>query len=279
MAASNFDLSLKRVLVHEGGWSNHPNDPGGPTMKGVIQRVYDGYRDRKGLARQSVRNISEVELGEIYRRQFWDVVRGDDLPEGIDYVVFDGAVNSGPVQSAKWLQRALACSADGHIGEGTIDTLRMCGDYDQLVNGICDQRLRFLKSLRTWSTFGTGWGRRVSDVRRNGLAMASGSQAATPRPAVPDDPGIEEPMAKAPPPTPKESMIESKIGNGSATIGVGSAIETARQVNEAVSSSPGITDTLMKLASSPTFWIIVAVGLIAVYIWYDRRRKMKMENL
>ena len=214
MAASNFDLSLKRVLIHEGGWSNHPNDPGGPTNRGVIQRVYDGYRDRKGLARQTVRNISDAEIGEIYRLQYWSAIRGDDLPEGIDYVVFDGAVNSGPVQSAKWLQRALACSADGHIGEGTIDALRMCGDYDQLVNQICDQRLRFLRSLRTWDTFGVGWSRRVADVRKNGLAMASGPQAAS-RPVVPDDPGIDEPMAKAIPPEPKDSMIESKIGRAS----------------------------------------------------------------
>ncbi len=69
MAAANYAAALKRVLASEGGYSNHPEDPGGPTMKGVTQKVYDAYRERAGKARQSVRNISAAELQAIYRDQ------------------------------------------------------------------------------------------------------------------------------------------------------------------------------------------------------------------
>ena len=106
MAVSREKESLARVLAHEGGYSNHPNDPGGPTMKGT-QRVYDGFRKGKGLATRSVKSLTTAELNEIYVRQYWDAVQGDTLPAGVDYVVLDGALNSGPGRSIMWLQQAL----------------------------------------------------------------------------------------------------------------------------------------------------------------------------
>ena len=120
MSAERYNEALKRVLVHEGGYVNDPRDPGGATMKGVTQRTYDGYRKRLGLPSRPVSQITSAEVGEIYRRQYWAAVRGDELPAGIDYVLFDGAVNSGPVQSIKWLQRALGVSVDGVLGEATV---------------------------------------------------------------------------------------------------------------------------------------------------------------
>ena len=173
MVATNFSRSLTRVLVYEGGYSNHPADPGGATMKGVIQRVYDAYRDRKGLQRRSVRQLEESELQEIYKKQYCDAVKGDDLPPGVDLVVFDGAVISGPSQSAKWLQRALGVPADGHIGIVTLQAAKTVQNQDGLVDKICDQRLAFLRSLRTFSTFGKGWTRRVADVRSVGKAWVN----------------------------------------------------------------------------------------------------------
>ncbi|WP_246677573.1 glycosyl hydrolase 108 family protein [Mesorhizobium sp. B2-3-12] len=103
------------MLAHEGGYSNHPADPGGATMKGVTQRVYDGYRKSKGLSTRSVKGIQTAELNEIYDRQYWDAVKGDLLPAGVDYVVFDGAVNSGPGRSIMWLQQALRPAYKGPI--------------------------------------------------------------------------------------------------------------------------------------------------------------------
>ncbi|GGF53266.1 hypothetical protein GCM10007301_10920 [Azorhizobium oxalatiphilum] len=177
MVASSFDAALSRVLVHEGGYSNHPADPGGPTMRGVIQRVYDAYRTGKGLNRRPVRQIEAAEIREIYRTQYWDAVRADDLPAGLDYVVFDGAVNSGPGQSAKWLQRGLGLGADGQVGAVTLAAARASTDLPGLVEAICDRRLAMLKSLSTWPVFGAGWGRRVAEVRRDGLAWVAAGTA------------------------------------------------------------------------------------------------------
>ncbi|MCA1831236.1 MAG: glycoside hydrolase family 108 protein [Actinobacteria bacterium] len=177
MAIGNFAAALRRVLVHEGGWANHPADPGGPTMKGVTQRVYDAYREKNGKGRQTVRDISDAELQAIYRLQYANAIRFDELPAGVDYCVFDGAVNSGPPRSAIWLQKALgAAQVDGQVGVVTIEKAK-AADPAQLINAICDERMAFLRRLRTWSTFGPGWTRRVAEVRRVALAMATGAKA------------------------------------------------------------------------------------------------------
>lgn len=171
MAAANFAASLSLVLKHEGGWSNHPRDPGGATMKGVIQRVYDAYRKRNGLRKQSVRSISESELQDIYKAQYWHAIKGDALPRGVDYCVFDGAVNSGPSQSAKWLQRALGVNADGVIGMITLAAVDAHPDKAALVREICAKRMSFLQALRHWPVFHKGWSRRVAEVRADSLRM------------------------------------------------------------------------------------------------------------
>lgn len=180
---SNFDNSLKLVLVHEGGYANHPRDPGGVTLEGVTQRTYDAYRVRQGKKTQNLtsgmRNDFSwrIERDAIYRQQYWDIVRGDELPVGLDYVVFDGAVNSGASRSAKWLQRALGVRVDGVIGDVTLAAVRKHADHDALIAKILDLRLAFLKSLKTWVTFGRGWSARVNDVLKSGQAMACGSVA------------------------------------------------------------------------------------------------------
>ncbi|GJD74511.1 glycoside hydrolase family 108 protein [Methylobacterium sp. J-043] len=175
MSADRYQDAITRVLVHEGGYVNDPRDPGGATMKGVTQRTFDGYLKRNGKPSRPVRSITQAELGAVYRRQYWDAVKGDELPEGIDYVLFDGAVNSGPGQSIKWLQRALGVRVDGVIGEATVQAAEAYPDHDALVAAILERRLAFLKSLRTWKAFGKGWGRRVVEVRQIGQAWASGS--------------------------------------------------------------------------------------------------------
>ncbi|WP_201159514.1 glycoside hydrolase family 108 protein, partial [Rhodoplanes elegans] len=172
----NFGKALERVLVYEGGYSNHPRDPGGPTNKGIIQRVYDGYRRGRGDAPRSVRELTRDELVEIYRRQYWDRIQGDRLPAGVDLVVFDGAVNSGFSQSTKWLQRALGLArVDGELGEATLAAALAHPDHDALIADICARRLGMLHNLSTWDVFGKGWGRRVANVMAIGQAWASGS--------------------------------------------------------------------------------------------------------
>lgn len=181
MIEPGFDESYGRVLVYEGGFSNHPRDPGGATNKGVTQRVYDGYRRRKGLSTQSVRYISNAETREIYREQYWDAARCNALPVGVNFAVFDGAVNSGVGQSVKWLQRALAAGGyyhgpiDGDCGIGTIAGAQAHGDHDRLIADMLARRLGMLQSLKTWSDFGKGWSKRVSSTLAIAQAWASGS--------------------------------------------------------------------------------------------------------
>jgi len=154
---------LPLVLAHEGGYVNHPKDPGGATNKGVTQAVYDSYRRNRGVEPRSVREITRAEIRDIYRRQYWDMVNADDLPAGVDYAVFDYGVNSGPNRAVKDLQRLLGVGVDGQVGQETIEAVRKAADADEvkLITDYCNRRMRFLRSLRTWGTFGGGWKRRV----------------------------------------------------------------------------------------------------------------------
>ena len=117
MAKENFAACLAQVLLSEGGWSDHPADPGGATMKGITLATYRKYRP--GATKADLRAIADAEVAQIYREGYWNAVRGDDLPAGLDLVAFDAAVNSGTGRAAKWLQSAVGAVADGRIGAGT----------------------------------------------------------------------------------------------------------------------------------------------------------------
>jgi lysozyme family protein len=196
MAKHNFAGALSAVLVHEGGWADHPKDPGGATQKGVTLATYRQYRP--GATKQQLRNISHAELEHIYREGYWDEVRGDDLPSGVDLAVFDFAVNSGPARAAIYLQNIVGAAPDGKIGPLTITAVNVyCAKFGaaQLVNELCSQRLAFLERLSTWPTFGKGWGRRVAEVRKQAVAMAAGgvSTSPTPKPSPIPTSGLPEP--------------------------------------------------------------------------------------
>src|SRR5882762_7427948 len=150
MTASTYSEAYKRERVYEGGNDDDPQDPGGRTSRGIIQREYDAYRRRKGLPPQDVWKASESEIAEIYRVQYWDAVQGDELPAGVDMFVFDGAVNSGHKQSIKWLQRALGITADGVIGQVTLDALEADDDHDQIIAKMAAARSAFLWALKTF---------------------------------------------------------------------------------------------------------------------------------
>lgn len=176
----NFQLSLKRVLVHEGGKVDHPKDPGGRTNQGVTQRTYNAYRTGQSLPRRDVFLMADQERDAIYKLQYWDAIQGDKLPVGVDYVLFDGAVNSGAGQSIKWLQRALGVKADGVIGQMTLAAVDAHPDYDRLIGDIIERRFTFLAALKTWNTFGKGWTSRLRSVQAHGQAQASGAVGAPP---------------------------------------------------------------------------------------------------
>ena len=170
----NFDKCLDMALKHEGGYVNHPNDPGGETNLGISKRSYP---------REDIKGMTRKRAGEIYKRDYWDAVSGDLLPSGIDYVAFDAAINSGVSRGAKWMQRAVGVTQDGRIGPETIKACFEC-DAINVINRACTYRLSFLQNLNTWGSFGRGWQRRVDGVRAVALDMIDIKAPTAPTPTV-----------------------------------------------------------------------------------------------
>lgn len=271
--AAEFARSLSKVLVHEGGYSNHPEDPGGATMKGVTQRVYDEYRRSIGLEPMLVKNISNGELQAIYRKRYWDLAKCDKLAPGVSYAVFDGAVNSGVAQSVKWLQRALQAmclyqgAIDGIIGQGTILAAAGVNDNDQLIARICERRMAFLKALKTFKTFGKGWASRVNGVRAVGQAWASGSVGPEVSYAVGGEAKAFISDAK---PAPTMAAADGATGGG---VGSGGIAVTLQQLQDQLAPYSYSSELLGKVVAG---LIIVGAALTIgglAYRWYANRRK------
>lgn len=157
----NFNTATGWLLIHEGGYVNHPDDPGGATNRGVTQVVYNSFRKNKGLPTQSVRKITDAEVYEIYNDQYWDKIWGDKLPAGLDYALYDFAVNSGPSRAIKFIQRIVGVKDDGVMGNVTYQAIRSRNDVVGLITKLSENRLAWLKTLRHWKTFGKGWTRRI----------------------------------------------------------------------------------------------------------------------
>lgn len=160
-----FDEAFEKLIGHEGGYVNHPRDPGGETKFGITKRSYP---------REDIRNLTLERAKQIYKRDFWDKVHGDDLPYVVAFNLFDGAVNSGPSRAIKWMQEAAGVAADGIIGPQSLAAFHegpeaLAARY----NGI---RLRFMAGLSTWPTFGKGWARRIAD---NLMAITTESRPET----------------------------------------------------------------------------------------------------
>lgn len=176
MTAKNYDEALRRLLAHEGGYTNHASDPGGPTNHGITIFDYRKYVKPDATA-ADVRAMKRSEAEAIYRTKYWDAQRCDDLPGGVDYAIFDYGVNSGIGRSGRVLRRLLKLSdASSAVTDEVIAAVRRA-DARALTAALCDERLAFLQSLKTWPVFGTGWGRRVAEVRAAALAMAVSPRA------------------------------------------------------------------------------------------------------
>lgn len=170
---SNFEKCLNEVLKHEGGYVDHPADPGGMTNLGVTARTWGEWIGHEPTE-QEMRALTKEDVSPLYRRRFWDVCKCDRLDAGVDYVVFDIAVNSGTGRAAKFLQSAVGVGADGSIGPATLSAVDGSTlSAKDLVNIICDRRQKFWESLSTFPTFGKGWTRRGDAVRAEALNMVS----------------------------------------------------------------------------------------------------------
>ena len=275
---SNFERSLRLVLNSEGGYVNHPKDPGGPTNQGVTQAVYDAHRRLIGVATRPVQAITQAEVQAIYKARYWDLCQADRLPFGVDYFVFDGAVNSGVGQSVKWLQRALGAAytgpVDGLIGPATLAAVaaycKQTSGPAHLILSMADQRMAFLKALKTWPTFGRGWTARVSAVKKSALGMLDAtSPIVAPLPAVSSAPSAKA-IASDVVSSPSPAGGDLAAGAG----GVAAAIATAISQLSAFQSIPNVSTIVAVLAVSG-----VAVAIVGgLWRWYaSRRRRALME--
>jgi len=169
----NFRTALRLVLIHEGGYVDHPLDPGGATNMGITRRTLAASRaisPWRKLLKSEVRNLTRREAGRIYRARYWDVVAGDSLPSGVDYAVFDYAVNSGPARAAKALQHVVGVASDGIIGPETLRAIT-AQEAAETISKLVRYRMKFLQRLRTWKTFGRGWNSRLNGVLKQALEM------------------------------------------------------------------------------------------------------------
>ena len=167
----NFEESLAHVLKHEGGYVDHPKDPGGATNLGCTKKVWEEWIGHE-VTKDDIKALTIADVSPLYKARYWDKCRCDDLPRGVDFAVFDLAINSGVGRASKLLQRAVGVAADGAIGPATLAAVADANPRE-LATKICELRLAFLQVLPTWETFGKGWGRRVKETEKTAFNMAS----------------------------------------------------------------------------------------------------------
>lgn len=177
MAEGRFEQCLDEVLRHEGGYVDHPRDPGGATNMGITRKTLARWRKVSpwtALAKAEVARLSRAEAALIYRANYWNACRAGEMPAGLDLALFDFAVNSGPDRAVRMLQAAAGVAADGEVGPLTLTAVRTAA-VGQLINRLCDRRLGFLERLASFATFGRGWTRRVAAIRAAALVAANTS--------------------------------------------------------------------------------------------------------
>jgi lysozyme family protein len=165
----NFREALQAVLKHEGGFVNHPRDPGGMTNLGVTKKVWEAWVGHP-VGEKEMRALTPATVARLYKRRYWDAVKGDELPTGLDYLMFDFAVNAGPGRAVRTMQKALGTNPDGAIGPKTIAALKAADPTDLIAKFSMEKEL-FYKALPTFATFGKGWLRRVAEVKSHAVTM------------------------------------------------------------------------------------------------------------
>jgi len=165
----NFEESLAHVLKSEGGYVDHPKDPGGATNLGTTKKVWEEWVGHE-VTKDDIKALTVADVAPLYKARYWDKCRCDDLPHGVDFAVFDLAINSGTGRASKFLQGACGVAADGAIGPATLAAVAKMNPRE-LASKICERRLEFLQALPTWETFGKGWGRRVAETEEVAFKM------------------------------------------------------------------------------------------------------------
>lgn len=251
----NLENAIKLTFGSEGGYVDHPLDPGGPTKFGITLATLANYRHTEVTA-ADVKALGLSEAAAILDMQYWRKIWGDDLPRGVDYAMFDYAVNSGPAQAVKAAQKILGMDRDGIMGAFTLNALRTM-DPELFIASYMAARLDFLKGLSTWSTFGHGWSARVEHVRRASLAMLEKTSSVVAGKVAPKDDEAISGNANAPP----RDTRTSATPQGQASI-----TATAGSITGAIVTGSGF---LVPYADNPTIktWLILfAIVCAAVTI-------------
>ena len=178
MAKENYQECLKMILHHEGGYVNHPQDPGGMTNMGVTKRVYEEWVGHT-VSEHTMQNLTEEDVAPIYQQNYWNRVKGDDLPAGLDLCVFDFGVNAGTGRAAKYLQMLVGATKDGAIGPATLAKVKEHISKDinghsghiGIIEDYQNNRQQYYEKLKTFETFGRGWTRRVEETTKAALDM------------------------------------------------------------------------------------------------------------
>jgi len=171
---ANFDKALEAVLKHEGGFVNHPRDPGGMTNLGCTKRVWEAWVGHE-VSEEEMRALTPADVAPLYRARYWDVILGDDLPSGVDYAMFDCAINSGPKRAVLFAQKVASVAQDGSIGPKTLQAIEAyCQKHgtEAFIVEYSEAREGFLRGLDTFDVFGRGWMRRVDEVEAVASALA-----------------------------------------------------------------------------------------------------------
>lgn len=269
---TRFAACLAETLKWEGGWSNHPDDTGGATMKGIIQRVYDAWREQNGLARQTVRKITDDELNAIYSENYWAVVRGDELPAGLDLCVFDYGVNSGPARAVRYLQQVLGIAQDGHMGPVTIAAAN-AADPAETVKKLCAARRAFVRQIKSYPTFGKGWNRRIDGIEQTACTMCEAPLESAPiRPLTdPEAQAAEQGKATEEKKPVSKGTIATLAATAGAAIPTVPPVVTDNLTNASAWKSAG--ETFMALSAvawtKPTLLVVVAAGMIGA-VWLPK---------
>jgi len=166
----NFQPALTALLKHEGGFVNHPRDPGGITNLGVTKRVWEAFVGHE-VDEQTMRSLTPEMVAPLYKQRYWNAVKADDLPAGVDLCVFDCAVNSGAGRAIRFLQQAVGVKDDGLLGPATLAAVKS-KSTQQTIEKFTDIRQKFLESLFTFGDFGKGWTRRVAEVEDESKRLA-----------------------------------------------------------------------------------------------------------
>lgn len=178
MTRRTFEVALAFTLRFEGGFVDHPSDPGGVTNHGITWRTLRAHRGVP-VTRDDVRTLSRAEAASIYHARYWTPLCADELPAGVDLMTFDFAVNSGVSRAATMLQGIVGALPDGMMGPATLSAVADAHPAT-VIRILAHRRLAFMQTLKTWPVFGRGWRRRVVGAQRRALALAAEAPSAVP---------------------------------------------------------------------------------------------------